>query len=215
MAKYHDISIALAGVCQAAVMVQEFATNGVTDSNSLRTSLQSLLITNPTSTLDVFENDLSKIKLGLETLIAQLGGNRQGQLDMHIGRYWIGMLALARKLDQNPAAKSELAQRLAQLERQLPLYNNDILEEQIISNIAAIYSDIISPLGAKIQVFGRQDLLARRDIQNRVRATLLAGVRAAILWQQVGGSRWQLFFSRSKMLNQAKSFYQTISFGDS
>lgn len=214
MANYHDITLALSGVCQAAAMVQRFAIEGIADDNSFRTSLQSLLVTQPENTLNVFGDDLNNLKLGLETLMAQLGGRNQGKLDMQIGRYWIGMLALSRKLEQSPEAKSALAQRLSQLERQLPLYQNDILEEQLIANIAAIYSDIISPLGAKIQVFGRQDLLARTDIQNRVRATLLAGVRAGILWQQVGGTRWQLFFSRRKLFNQANSLHHTLSIGD-
>jgi high frequency lysogenization protein len=38
-------------------------------------------------------------------------------------------------------------------------------------------------------------------IANRIRACLLAGVRAARLWRQVGGSRWQLIFSRGRYLN--------------
>lgn len=208
MANYQDIATALAGVCQSAGLVQQFAHKGFVDNSLLRASLQSLLNTQPSSTLDVFGNQPLNLRLGLETAMAQLG-SRQGKIDAEIGRYWIGILALSLKLNKNPQAKAELAQRLQQLERRLPLYENDILHEQMIANIAAIYSDIISPLGGRIQVFGLQDLLSRTDIQNRVRATLLAGVRAGILWQQVGGSRWQFFFSRQKLLNATKSLYSS------
>lgn len=131
-------------------------------------------------------------------------------MDTEIGRYWIGVLALSQKLDKTPQAKAELAQRLQQLERQLALYDNDILHEQMISNIASIYSDIISPLGSRIHVLGVHDYLSRPDIQNRVRAALLAGIRAGILWQQVGGSRWQFFFSRKKILNATQSLYSQL-----
>ncbi|KAE9539086.1 high frequency lysogenization protein HflD [Ursidibacter maritimus] len=209
MANYSDISIALAGVCQAASLVQNFAHQGSADRESLAQSLKSLLVLQPDSTVAVFDNDLKHLKLGFETVIAQFGG-KQGKLDTEIGRYWVGILALSQKLDKNPQTKSELAQRLLQLERQLSLYDNDILHEQMIANMASIYSDLISPLGSRIQVFGRQDLLSRPDIQNRIRATLLAGIRAAILWQQVGGSRWQLFFSRKKILNATQSLYSSL-----
>jgi high frequency lysogenization protein len=157
---------------------------------------------------DVFGNQISHLTIGLETALAQLGGNA-GKIDAEVSRYWIGVLALSRKLNKNPEAKAELARRLQQLERQLPLYDNDILHEQMISNIASIYSDIISPMGTRIQVFGLQDLLSRTDIQNRVRASLLAGVRAGILWQQMGGSRWQFFFARKKLIQATQSLYST------
>lgn len=208
MANYQDIAMALAGVCQSARLVQQFAHTGNVDNGAFQHSLTSLLITQPASTLEVFGNDLNHLTLGLETTLAQLGA-RQGKIDAEIGRYWIGILALSQKLNKNIQAKTELAKRLTQLERQLPLYDNNILHEQIISNIASIYSDIISPLGSRIQVFGLQDLLSRSDIQNRVRASLLAGIRSGILWQQVGGSRWQFFFSRQKLLNATQSLYSS------
>ncbi|QIW16183.1 lysogenization regulator HflD [Pasteurellaceae bacterium RH1A] len=209
MANYYDISIALAGVCQSASLVQQFAHKGTGDRDAFRTLLESLLVTQPDSSLAVYGDNLANLKQGLETMLAQFGGG-SGKLDTEIGRYWISLLALSRKLDKNPEAKAELVQRLAQIERQLPLYENDILSEQMISNIASIYSDIISPLGSQIQVFGARDTLSRVDIQNRIRAALLAGIRAGILWQQVGGSRWQFFLARKKILAQAQSFYQSI-----
>lgn len=208
MSNYHDISIAFAGVCQGAELVYQLAHKGVVEQDAFRTSLESLLITQPNSSLDVFGNQLSHLTIGLETALAQFGG-KAGKIDAEVSRYWIGILTLSRKLNKNPEAKAELARRLQQLERQLPLYDNDILHEQMISNIASIYSDIISPMGSRIQVFGLQNLLSRTDIQNRVRASLLAGIRAGILWQQVGGSRWQFFFARKKLIQATQSLYST------
>ncbi|WP_373777513.1 high frequency lysogenization protein HflD [Glaesserella sp.] len=209
MANYQEISIALAGVCQSAALVQQFAHKGTADRNIFKYSLESLLITQPDSTLAVFDGQLEHLKFGLETALAQFGG-RQGKLDTEIGRYWIAILALSQKLDKNPQAKTVLAQRLQQLNRQLSLYDSDILHEQMIANMASVYSDVISPLGAKIQVLGVHDYLARPDIQHRVRATLLAGIRAGILWQQVGGSRWQFLFSRRKILSTVQSLYSSL-----
>jgi high frequency lysogenization protein len=33
----------------------------------------------------------------------------------------------------------------------------------------------------------------------RIRAVLFAGVRAAVLWRQVGGKRWHLLFHRKRI----------------
>ncbi|QLB16478.1 lysogenization protein HflD [Mannheimia varigena] len=209
MADYHDITIAYAGVCQAANLVQQFAHKGTADRNAFRQSIRSLLVTQPESTLSVFGDDLSHIQMGLETALSQTGGGN-GKLDTEVGRYWISLIALSQKLDKNPEAKQQLAQRLQQIERQLPLYEDDVLADQMIANLAAIYSDIISPLGTKIHVMGMQDYLVRPDIQHKIRASLLAGIRAAILWQQVGGSRWQFLFSRKKIFNQAQQLYRQI-----
>ncbi|QLB16030.1 lysogenization protein HflD [Mannheimia granulomatis] len=209
MTDYHDITLAYAGVCQAAALVQQFAHKGVADRAVFEHSIRSLLVTQPESTLSVFGDSISHLKIGLETALSQTSGGN-GKLDTEIGRYWISLIVLSQKLNKNPQAKQQLAQRLQQVERQLSLYEANILADQMIANLAAIYSDVISPLGSKIHVVGLQDYLVRPDIQHKIRASLLAGIRAAILWQQVGGSRWQFLFSRKKIFNQAQQLYRQI-----
>ena len=211
MAKnYQDIAIAFAATCQAATLVQQFAHNGFSkDREDMATLMKSLLATQPDSTRSIYGDDLTHLKTGIETALAQLGGGN-GKLDTEIGRYWVSLLSLSQKLNKSPEAKAQLVQRLQQIERELSLYEGDIMADQMVTNLAAIYSDIISPLGTKIHVLGMQDYLVRPDIQQKIRATLLAGIRAGILWQQVGGTRWQFLFSRKKLLNQMKSLYQML-----
>ena len=50
MANYYDSTLALAGVCQAAKLVQQLALNGEADAAALETSLNSLLKTAPNTT---------------------------------------------------------------------------------------------------------------------------------------------------------------------
>ncbi len=76
--------------------------------------------------------------------------------------------------------------------------------ETLMSAMAAIYVDVISPLGPRIQVTGSPAVLQSPQVQAKVRATLLAGIRAAVLWHQVGGGRLQLMFSRNRLTTQAK-----------
>ncbi|WP_281772786.1 high frequency lysogenization protein HflD [Haemophilus parahaemolyticus] len=207
---YQDIAVAFAATCQAATLVQQFAHNGfVKDREDMAILMKSLLVTQPDSTLSIYGDNLTRLKTGIETALAQLGGGN-GKLDTEIGRYWVSLLSLSQKLNKSPESKTQLVQRLQQIERQLLLYEGDIMADQMVANLAAIYSDVISPLGTKIHVLGMQDYLVRPDIQQKIRATLLAGIRAGILWQQVGGTRWQFLFSRKKLLNQMKSLYQIL-----
>lgn len=201
--QYYEITLALAGVCQAARLVQQFALDGNADETALKISMTSLLETAPQNTLAVYGGDEQNLRLGLLTLMEQLNGKAED-----LTRYWLGLLALSSKLMENDDAKSELARRLDYLPAQLTHY--DLTDPQILSNLAGIYSDIISPLGTKIQVKGAAETLSQTEIQNNIRACLLAGIRSAVLWRQVGGSKWQLLFFRRKILTMAQQIYQSI-----
>jgi high frequency lysogenization protein len=43
-------------------------------------------------------------------------------------------------------------------------------------------------------------------VQHRIRALLLAGIRAAVLWRQVGGKRRHFFFGKGKIVKIAKQY---------
>ncbi len=200
---YYDITLALAGVCQAAKLVQQFALEGEADSAAVKISLETLLQTAPENTLAVYGGDERNLKLGLQTLLEQLNGSTDD-----LTRYWLGVLALSGKLDNNGDAKAELARRIQYLPAQLAHY--DLLDDQMFATIAAMYVDIISPLGNKIQVKGSPLYLQQPAIHNRIRACLLTGIRSAILWRQVGGSKWQLLFFRRKIYDMAQQIYNSL-----
>ncbi|QPR27433.1 high frequency lysogenization protein HflD [Edwardsiella hoshinae] len=203
MAKnYYDITLALAGICQSARLVQQLAHEGQCDSSALRTSLHSILQTDPPTTLAVFGDHERVLKPGLETLLNVLNANRQGP-GAELTRYCLSLMLLERKLYSNRQALATLSGRIAELDRQLAHF--DLESDTIISALAAIYVDVISPLGPRIQVTGSPSILQNSLIQARVRAALLAGIRAGILWQQVGGSRLQLMFSRNRLFQMAQN----------
>jgi high frequency lysogenization protein len=53
-------------------------------------------------------------------------------------------------------------------------------------------------------VQGDQQYLGNQSTVNKIRALLLAGIRATLLWRQCGGSRWKLLFFRKKIQDEAK-----------
>ncbi|WNJ94906.1 high frequency lysogenization protein HflD [Vibrio ruber] len=194
----YDRTIAFAGICQAAFLVQQIAKNGQCDSDAFETSIKAILNMNPTSTIDVFGRE-ENLKVGLECLTNGLDSTPSGS---ELTRYIISLMALERKLNSRRDAMSQLGDRLEMLERQSAHF--EILDEQMMSNIASVYLDVISPIGPRIQVTGTPSVLQQTSNQHKVRALLLAGIRSAVLWRQVGGKRRHLIFGRKKMVEQAR-----------
>ncbi|QWA12858.1 high frequency lysogenization protein HflD [Sodalis ligni] len=202
MAKnFFDITLALAGICQSAMLVQQLAHKGQCDDGMLEVSLRSTLDLNPASTLAVYGSQPANLKLGLESMLGMLNASRTGP-GAELTRYTLSLMVLERKLNGNKKSLDELAKRITQLDRQLTHF--ELLSETLISAMAAIYVDIISPLGPRIQVTGTPAMLQNTQIQAKIRAALLAGIRSAVLWQQVGGGRLQLMFGRNRLFKQAR-----------
>lgn len=202
-----DKALALAGVCQAASLVKSFARQGKADEHAFKASINSLLITDPDQVEDIF-GDQQSLVLGFTTLEAQLS-NKPTAKDAEITRYIASILGLERKLSRHRNSLNELGERISHIKRQQTLY--DLMDEPALANLARIYSDVISPIGPKIQVAGDPNLLKQSTIQHRVRACLLAGIRAAVLWRQLGGKRRQILFSRKSILSCAELALQQLN----
>jgi high frequency lysogenization protein len=76
----------------------------------------------------------------------------------------------------------------------------------VIHKIDGLYQNCISGLSPRIIVRGVQSYLRNDDNAAKIRVLLLAGIRAAVLWQQLGGNRWSLFWSRKKYVSTARKF---------
>jgi high frequency lysogenization protein len=209
-----DQTLTLAAICQAAYLVQQVSRTGQIDEDELAVLLNSITITSPENTLAVYGGELVNLKQGLKLLISHLGdsssANNKGNKvkDPELTRYIIGLINLERKLIKRPKQLSQLGERIDASKRQLDHY--DILSETLISSFASIYSDIISPLGSRIQVTGEPSILKQTANQHKIRALLLAGIRAAVLWRQVGGKRRNILFSRNKIVKSAEQLLNTI-----
>ncbi|MDX1676745.1 high frequency lysogenization protein HflD [Arsukibacterium sp.] len=200
--------IALAGLSQAVSLLQSLARHNKLDPQRYQTTLASIANLNPESPLAIYGGDINNLRGGLETIISQLGDS--GNKDVEFTRYLVGVLALERKLHKNRANMAELGKQLAQLERQLQHFA--VTDDTIVGRLADIYSECISSLGSRIQVYGQPDVLKQTSVQQKVRGLLLAAVRAAVLWRQAGGSRLHFIFQRRKLVAAARELLaQTTS----
>ncbi|MCA6219369.1 high frequency lysogenization protein HflD [Photorhabdus antumapuensis] len=202
MAKnYYNITLALAGICQSGRLVQQLSHENQCDTDAVATMVNSILNTNPASVLDVFGNHERNLKIGLNAMLGMFNSSNNG-ISADLTRYILSLIALERRLNKNQAASDALANRISLLERQQAHF--EPMSEGMLNALAGIYVDVISPLGPRIQVTGSPDILRNPLVQAKIRAILLAGVRCAVLWQQVGGGRLQLMFSRQRLIQQAK-----------
>ncbi|WP_016957794.1 high frequency lysogenization protein HflD [Catenovulum sp. SX2] len=203
----YEQTLALAGVCQACALVQKIARKGEMDDAQLTTMLNSVLNTNPADTVDVY-GELANLKPGLTNIHDQLGHQAQVK-DAELTRYVLSVLTLERKLAKNPQSLRKLGQQIDAMETKLAHY--DLLHDVVVEGFAGIYKDVISPLGPKIRVMGNPNLLQQRLVQNKVRALLLAALRSAVLWRQLGGKRRNILFRRQKWVRFSAHALQQIS----
>lgn len=189
--------LALAALFEAAAQVEKLATTGGKDRESSRILIASLFIQNPDSAEDVYPIGLEK---GLETLVQFM---RQGKKNGSVcDRYVHGLLHLQKKLSKTPAMLDQIGSRLAQAEQQAEHFGAE--HENVTANLASIYSDTLSTFRFRIQVLGEITYLQQPRIANQIRALLLAGIRAATLWRQLGGNRLQLLLARKKLIASAE-----------
>ena len=72
----------------------------------------------------------------------------------------------------------------------------------VIAAFGGLYEDTLSTFRHRIQVHGDMRNLQQSGNAAKIRALLLAGIRSARLWRQLGGYRWQMVFSRRKLLDE-------------
>ena len=196
-----DQTLTLAAICQVAYWVQKISRSGKIDDHALTVLLTSITVTSPSNTLEVYGSELVNLKEGFNSLINHLG-NKSTTKDPELTRYVVSLLALERRLTKQNKKMALLGERIEQTKRQLEHY--EINSETLIASFASIYSDVISPLGTPIQIAGEPEILKQNLNQHKIRALLLAGIRATVLWRQVGGKRRNILFSRSKMVDCAE-----------
>lgn len=198
-----DRTLALGGVFQAAYLVDQVARRGILPQAEFETSIGSLFEMSPATTEAVFGSRF-EIKRGLQTLAEQLEGEEEKR-NIYVMRYAINLLQLERKLSKQPAMLKQIADGLDGAAHQLKHFGQT--HSNVIARLADIYVNTISTLTPRIMVSGENNHLQNQENANKVRALLLAGIRSAVLWQQCGGSRWQLLFQRRKLLQTAKALY--------
>lgn len=198
--KIVDLSLALAGIFQCAAIVRDLARTGQVEKLAFNTSIRTIYQIEVPSVEQVY-GQMSGLHLGLQELINLLGQTKV-TTDRDISRYLMGLMHLERKLTYSSEIKKILSRRIKHAVSQANYFSSS--PQLIINSLADIYVTTLGRLSFRLHVVGHGKHLSQTETISKIRAALLAGVRSAVLWRQLGGSRWQLFLMRNKFIGIAK-----------
>ena len=199
----HEVAKALAAVFQSAALVEDAAHGRSLEPTQLCPLLEAVLIVDAPNVDGIYGASLT---LGLRSLETQLspGARPTGE----VLRYVFAMLRLAHQFQRASVLRQEMDKRLARLQAQRAHFPVD--HETLIEAFAETYSATLATLPRRIEVRGQRGALSQPRTAALIRACLLAGVRGAILYFQLGGRRRHLFLQRRRLVGAAQALCEEL-----
>ncbi len=182
--------LALAGLFQACTLAQQLANDGRCDDAAMQASVASVFRIDAPSVVAVYGN-ITSLRLGLRSLVTQLN---ESERDMSVTRMVVTVMRLERSLSGRAALLEQLQQGILAAQRQVEHFGQE--SPQVYGRLAELYASTLSTLRPRVMVSGNPQQLQQPAVVEKVRASLLAAVRSAVLWRQVGGRQWQLLVYR-------------------
>jgi len=193
-ATFTDRVLALAALAQALQQVRRIAETGHSDASVVQTALDSVFRIDAVDTRAVFGH-VQSLQPGLRLLRSYFNGDNQ---DDALPRLGLSVLQLERRFIRDNALIDNVAQGVQRLSAQAS--QNASTHPEVIAGLGGLYADTLSQLKPRVMVQGNPHYLGQPGVVAEIRAILLAAVRAAVLWRQVGGSYWDFLFSRRAMV---------------
>ena len=190
----HEQVIALAGVAQTAVLINNLAQTGRFEDHDAKVLIHSLFVQNPKTTTDVYQHNLQALHTGFKWLTS-LPHKPMLETTKAVLTIALHILMLQKNLAKQHELLAIINKRLSHYQEHHPTH----IEQPTASTyerIASIYEDTVSTLKHRVHIIGKAEHLKQTPIQHIIRALLLAGIRSAVLWRQCGGNQWRLFWQR-------------------
>ncbi|WP_372591994.1 lysogenization protein HflD [Guyparkeria sp.] len=202
-----DQLIAMAGMTQALQLIQTFAYEGrVADQQAMDASIGSLFAFDAPDTPSIY-GGLPGVRFGMRRLTELLAGNSREPRDLELTRYVVTLFAVTKAFRRDEEMAARLFGRLEELK---PAFDQHGADPGMLSDLNNLYRQTLSHLPQKFVINGEKHHLEDMQISSSVRALLLAGVRATILFDQVGGRRWRLLFMRKRYVESARLLLQRM-----
>lgn len=197
----------MAALCQAADGIHRLAMTGKWEEEEARPCLHSLFQFNP--------EDLSSVYGGARSLsrgLDILSLSQKTKEQRYVFSYVHAMIYLGNKLSKNQKMLQVVKSGLERAQNQVNYFH--LLHPNVMANLAGIYTDTIGTFWFKLHVVSKPIYLRQNEVNNKIRALTLSGVRSAILWKQLGGSVWDLLFFRKKALLEAVEYWKNLETSD-
>lgn len=192
-----DRVLALAGLAQALREVRRVAETGQSDGAVLATAMDSVFRLDAPTPEAVYGR-AADLAPGLRLLGDYLGNRGQ---DAALARLALTVLQLERRFSGSPDTTRAVGQGVARIARQAEQLG-DPTHPDVLTAMAKLYAETISHLRPRIMVQGNPHYLGQAGVVAEIRSLLMAALRSAVLWRQLGGSLWDFLLAR-RALGQA------------
>lgn len=210
-------TIALAALFQSAVQIQSVARLGTVDEHAIAPLMRAIVITTPEEVTDVYKPQ--RLLTGLNNLPLVFGAKEEENKQTsktEMVRIAYNIMALESNITKQKSVFAQLDRQIDALRDNVLKIHSDyetapdniILDYEVIKQYSKIYSDLISPNFPKLIIYGEEQFLRRTELQEMIRALLLAGIRASVLWNQVGGRRYSLLFKQKEIADCARKIIE-------
>ena len=193
MTPFDDRVLALGALLVALSQVRRIAETGQSDSATLHVALDSVFRVDAADTA-VAVGGVDAVRPGLRLLRDYLAGTNK---DEALGKLAMAVMQLERRFVADDAMTERVRTGLQALSG--PVERLGSAHHDIIAGLASLYADTISHLRPRVMVQGNPHYLGQAGVVAEIRALLLAALRAAVLWRQMGGSLWDFLFRRRDM----------------
>ena len=192
--RYSDRVLALAGLAQALHQVRRIAETGQSEGAAVQAALDSVFRMDAATPLAVYGR-VGDITPGLRVLRGYLAKEAQ---DDGLSRLALSVLQLERRFIREDDTVHAVTRGLEEIAPRAELHGST--HPDVLSSLGALYADTISHLRPRVMVQGNPHYLGQPGVVAEIRAILLAAVRSAVLWRQLGGSMWDFVLGRRQML---------------
>ncbi|HRN61418.1 MAG TPA: high frequency lysogenization protein HflD [Luteimonas sp.] len=191
-----DRTLALAGLVQALKQVRRIADTGQADAGILATSLDSVFRIDAASPEEVY-GGAGNVRPGLLLLRDYLAN--QGD-DPQLPKLALSVTQLERRFVANDEVAGRVHEGIVELRPKANQLGSS--HPEVLAALGALYAESVSHLRPKVMVQGNPHYLGQAGVVAEIRAILLAALRSAVLWRQMGGSAWDIFL-RKRALQQS------------
>ena len=188
-----DRVLALAGLAQALRQVRRIADTGQADADIVGTALDSVFRIDAPTPAAVYGHAAS-LRPGLRALREHLAGKGDDPL---LARLALSVVQLERRFSHDDATARRVRDGILALAPDAGRQGS--AHPEVVAALGTLYADTVSHLRPRVLVQGNPHYLAQPGVVAELRAVLLAALRSAVLWRQMGGSPWDFLLRRGAM----------------
>lgn len=198
--RYSDRVLALAGLAQALHQVRRIAETGQSEASAVQSVLDSVFRIDAASPMAVYGR-VGDVAPGLRVLRDYLA--KEGRDDA-LPRLAMSVLQLERRFVREQDTVHAVSRGLKEIAPRAEELGSP--HPDVLSALGGLYADTVSHLRPRVMVQGNPHYLGQPGVVAEIRAILLAALRSAVLWRQMGGTLWDFVFSRRAMLDAVEDW---------